>query len=96
MMNQPELDAKKIGEFLTQMKKQMGQVEGECQMMRTDAVSSLFQSVANMFNQVFAKKDQAENKVKELEATLDKIYQGHPDIKISMEKKKDDSKPKKP
>ncbi len=96
MKQQPELDAKKIGEFLTNMKKQIGQVEGECQMMRTDAITSLFQSVAQMFNQVFAKKDAADNKIKELEATLEKIYQGHPDIKISLEKEKKDSKPKKP
>ncbi len=94
MKQQPELDAKKIGEFLTNMKKQMGQVEGECQMMRTDAITSLFQSVAQMFNQVFAKKDAADNKIIELQATLDKIYQGHPDIKISMEKKPEE-KPKK-
>ncbi len=94
MKQQPELDAKKIGEFLTNMKKQMGQVEGECQMMRTDAITSLFQSVAQMFNQVFAKKDAADNQVKELQATLDKIYQGHPDIKIAMEKPKDTPKKK--
>lgn len=92
-MNKPkELDAKQMGEFLTQMKKQMGQVEGECNMMRNDATTSLFQSVAQMLNQIISQKDGAQNKVKELEATLDKIYQGHPDIKISMEKKADPKK----
>ncbi len=95
MKQQPELDAKKIGEFLTNMKKQMGQVEGECHMMRSDAITSLFQSVAQMFNQVFAKKDAADNKIIELQATLYKIYQGHPDIKISMSKKDDDKSKKK-
>lgn len=95
MMNKPkELDAKQMGEFLTSMKKQMGQVEGECTMMRNDAVTSLFQSVAQMLNQVISQKDGAQNQLKELQATLDKIYQGHPDIKIAMEKKPD--KPKKP
>ena len=42
MMNkqQPQkLDPKQMGEFLTSMKKQMGQVEGECQMMRNDATT---------------------------------------------------------
>ena len=91
MMNkqQPQkLDPKQMGEFLTSMKKQMGQVEGECQMMRNDATTSLFQSTANMINQVLQDKDRSENKVKDLEQTLEKIYQGHPDIKIQMEKDK--------
>lgn len=89
-----KLDGKKIGEILTSMKKQMGQVRGEISMMENDASSSLFQNFAGMINQVFAEKEQAQKRATELQVTLDKIYQGHPDIKISMEKKPDE-KPKK-
>lgn len=86
-MNQPPvLDAKKISEILTSMKKQMSQVEGEMTTMKSDAMSSLFQNVAGMMNQLFTEKTNMEHKLKEHEATLDKIYQGHPDIQISIEK----------
>lgn len=91
---QKKLDPKQIGEFLTNMKKQMGQVEGECTMMKNDAISSLFQSVANMINAVYKEKEEFENKFGEVEATLEKIYQGHPDIKISMESEVKEAKEK--
>ncbi len=81
----PELDSKKISEFLTNMKKQMAQVDGEMTMMKNDAQSSLFQNFAAMINQVFAAKETAEHKVLEAHATLEKIYQGHPDIQIAIE-----------
>lgn len=81
-----KLDSKKISEILTSMKKQMSQVEGEMATMKTDATSSLFQNFAGMLNQVFTEKEQAQKRAVELQATIDKIYQGHPDIKISMEK----------
>ncbi len=90
----PPLDSKKISEILTNMKKQMSQVKGEMATMENDATSSLFHNFAGMINQVYAEKEQAQKKATDLQATIDKIYQGHPDIKIAMEKKPDD-KPKK-
>ncbi len=89
-----KLDSKKINEILTGMKKQMSQVEGEMTTMKNDATSSLFQNFAGMINQVYAEKEQAQKKATDLQVTLDLIYQGHPDIKIKMEKK-EDTKPKK-
>lgn len=97
MMSQgqpPKLDSKRISEILTGMKKQMSQVKGEMLTMENDAVSSLFQNFAGMMNQVFSEKENAVKKNATLQATIDKIYQGHPDIKISMEKKPEE-KPKK-
>ena len=88
------LDGKKISEILVNMKKQMAQVDGEMTMMKNDAQGSLFNNFSGMINQVFQEKEQAQKRAIELQATLDKIYQGHPDIKISMEKKPDE-KPKK-
>jgi ABC-type enterochelin transport system substrate-binding protein len=95
MMNQqprPVLDSKKISEILTNMKKQMSQVEGEIATMKSDAMSSLFQNLAGMLNQIFGEKEDAEKKNGELQAIIDKIYQGHPDIKISMEEKPKEKK----
>jgi len=85
MNTPPVLDAKKISEILTSMKKQMSQVNGEMETMRGDAMSSLFQNVAGMMNQLFTEKTNLEHKVKEAHATLEKIYQGHPDIQIQIE-----------
>jgi len=56
-------------------------------MMENDASSSLFNNFAQMINQVYGDKLKAEAALKELQVTLDEIYQGHPDIKVSMEAK---------
>ena len=85
-MQQQPLDAKKISEFLTNMKKQMAQVKGEMNMMENDATSSLFNNFAQMINQVFGMKEDADRRLKISEDTLEKIYQGHPDIKIALDK----------
>jgi hypothetical protein len=86
------LDAKQISQFLTNMKKQMAQVDGEISMMKNDAMGSLFQNFANMMNQVWTQKETAEHKVLEAHATLEKIYQGHPDIQIQIEKEAEETK----
>lgn len=90
----PVLDAKKISEILTSMKKQMSQVEGEMTTMKSDAMSSLFQNVAGMMNQLFTEKTNLEHKLKEAHATLEQIYQGHPDIQIAIEKEAKETKEK--
>ena len=86
------LDAKEITNFLTSMKRQLSQVDGEIITMRADAMGSMFQAMANVLNQVFTSKMVAEEKVEKLQEKLNKIYQGHPDIKISMEEKKEKAK----
>ena len=92
----PISDPKEIGQLLTSMKKQMSQIEGEMTMMKNDGISSLFNNIAEIMNDLWTQKTQLETKLKEVEATLEKIYQGHPDIKISIEaEKKEAQKPKK-
>lgn len=81
----PITDPKQIGTFLTNMKKQMSQIEGEMTMMKNDGQSSLFNNVADMMNEIWVQKVQVEGKLKKAEETLEDIYKGHPDIKISME-----------
>lgn len=90
----PISDPKEIGQLLTSMKKQMSQIEGEMTMMKNDGISSLFNNIAEIMNDLWTQKTQLETKLKGVEDTLEKIYQGHPDIKISMEKKAEE-KPKK-
>lgn len=80
-------DPKQISQFLTNLKKQMAQVDGEIAMMKADSMASLFNNFANMLNQVWGQKEDLDHKLKETQATLEQIYQGHPDIKIAMEKK---------
>jgi hypothetical protein len=90
---QEPLDSKKINEILTQMKKEMGRVKGERDMMENDTISSMMQNFANLIGKIYQEKESSETKLKGLQATIDKIYQGHPDIKVSMEKPEE--KPKK-
>lgn len=87
MQQPPPLDAKRIGEILTGMKKQMAQVKGEMTMMENDATSSLFNNFSQMINQVFSEKMNAQAELAQVKTTLDEIYQGHPDIKVTMEAK---------
>ena len=90
----PPLDSKRIGEILTNMKKQMAQVDGEMTMMKNDATSSLFQGFSNIIGQVYNDKEGLQAKLDAQTKTLDEIYQGHPDIKVSMESKEKEAKNK--
>jgi hypothetical protein len=89
-----------INRTLTGMKRELSRVEGEITTMRGDVQANVFQGIVGMFNQLHNDNLELEKQVKEQSDTLDKIYQGHPDIKIRMEaekKEKIDStaKPKK-
>jgi len=55
-------------------------------MIHNDAISGLFQNFSNLIGEIYGQKEHAERKLKIAEDILDKIYQGHPDIKIAMEK----------
>jgi len=79
------LDAGQITQFLTNLKRQMSQVEGEISTMKSDSMASLFQNFANMINQVWGMKEGQQKRAESLQKILDDIYAGHPDIKIAME-----------
>ena len=89
MMNQqkalPPLTGDLTNQVLSQLKVQLSQVEGEITTMRGDSQSRIFQNIANMFTSVFEDKSKTEMALKVAEATLEKIYQGHPDIKIKLD-----------
>ena len=92
----PPLDAKQIQEFLQSMKKHMSQIDGEITTMKGDAMGNLLQNVANLLNRIFSDKLDAEEKLTQAQNDLNEIYQGHPDIKITMDAKKKDKKEKLP
>jgi len=83
----PPLDSKRISEILTTMKKQVAQVKGEMTMMDNDAASSLFNGFSNMIGQVYQEKETLKTKLDKVNKVLEEIYQGHPDIKVSMDAK---------
>ena len=88
MMNQnqqPPLTGELTGQILNQLKQNLSRVEGEITTMRADSQSGTFQNIANMFKSVFDDKARAEGALKVAQATLEKIYGGHPDIKIKIE-----------
>ena len=88
----PPLDAKQIQEFLGSMKKHMSQIDGEITTMKADAMGNLLNNVANLLNRIFTDKIEAEAKLTDAQNDLNEIYQGHPDIKVTMDAKKKDKK----
>jgi len=84
--NQP-LDPQQVGQILMQLKKQLSQVEGEISTMRGDAQSAVFNNVGQILNQIYQELTQIKEARLQLEKTLGEIYQGWPDVKISMDKK---------
>ena len=74
------------------MRNQLSGIEGEITTQRTDAQTSLFREFAGMLNSFYQQKMNLEHKLKEHEATLEQIYQGHPDIQIQIEKQAADKK----
>lgn len=92
-MNPPQsLSPEMINQGLTQMKRSLSQIDGESHTMLIEAHTTIFQNFASICNQLVNEKLALEAKIKELGDTLDKIYQGHPEILIAMGK---DAKPKK-
>ena len=89
---QPPLDPKSINEMLTNLRKQVSQIEGETVTMKSDAMSGVFNAFAQILSNVFQEKIKGETERDELKKTLADIYQGHPDIKIQMEKQPEDKK----
>ena len=89
MMNQnqaqPPLTGELSGQILNQLKQGLSKTEGVITTMRSDSQSNVFNNIANMFTSVFDEKAKIEQALKVAEATLEKIYGGHPDIKIQLE-----------
>ena len=84
MAQQPQkLDPQQVQNILTELKRRMSQAEGEMTTMREDAKSMLFNNVAQILNQAFTEIAKGQK----AEATLEEIYNGHPEIKIAMDKK---------
>lgn len=84
---QTELTPENINRALNGMRKQLSGIEGEITTQRTDAQSSLFHEFASILDGFMRAKIDTEHKLKEHEATLEMIYQGHPDIQIQIEAK---------
>ena len=84
MAQQPQkLDPQQVQNILTELKRRMSQAEGEMTTMREDVKSMLFNNVAQILNQAFGEIAKGQK----AEATPEEIYNGHPDIKIAMDKK---------
>lgn len=95
MSNPQKLDPKQVQDILTDLRKQVSRVDGEITTMKSDAMSGVFNTFAQILNQIYGEKANVETELAGVKKTLEDIYQGHPDIKISMEKKDDKPKPKK-
>ncbi len=92
MPQQKPLDPQQVGQILGNLKKQLSQVEGEISTMRGDAQSAVFNNVGQILNQIYQQMDQIKESQLTLEKTLGEIYQGWPDVKISMDKKAQEKK----
>lgn len=80
------LDAQGINNALTQLKKQLSQIEGEAISIRGDATTQLFQNFAQILGGVFQEREASVKALDEAKATLENIFRGHPEIKIALDK----------
>lgn len=66
---------------IQQMKKAMSQSEGEVATARQEIISNVFQNFVQLGNAIFSQMARGTAAI----ATVEKIYQAHPDIKIAMD-----------
>jgi len=83
-----EITPQIIQQGIISMKKALSQIEGECTTMRQDAQSKIFENMVNICNRFIQEMEMLKKANKDYVDTLEKIYQAHPDLKISMTKQK--------
>lgn len=84
---QMQLTPENINRMLNQYRDNVSAIEGKMITMRTDNMSRLFEEFAITLNQFYKEGEDRKHEIKELTATLEQIYQGHPDIQIQIEAK---------
>ncbi len=84
---QMQLTPENINRMLNQYRDNVSAIEGKMITMRTDNMSRLFEEFAKVLDQFYREAEDYKHSIKELTATLEQIYQGHPDIQIQIEAK---------
>jgi len=85
MQPQQEITPQVIQQGILGMKKQLSQIEGECNTMRGDAQSSIFNNIASICGRMIQHEETLKRQLQEKTALIEKIYQAHPEIKIATE-----------
>jgi len=80
----PEITPQVIQNGILSMKKSLSQIEGECNTMRGDAQSAIFNNMANICGKLIQQSEALKKANEEFVKMLEKIYQAHPEIKIAM------------
>ena len=80
------LDIQGASQMLNNLKRQMSQIAGEASQQQSDGLSSLFNNFGQLLTQIFRQLEESDSKLKSNSEILEKIYHGHPDIQIQMQK----------
>lgn len=86
-----EMTPQAVQTAILTMKQRLSQIEGECSTMRVDAQSKVFENLANICGRYIQDLEMLKRSKEQVEATLNKIYEAHPEIKLAMEPKTKES-----
>ena len=75
-----------VEQNLLTMKKRTSQIKGEYNDNLTEIIAKNFEQFYQLASQLVAQIDLRDKKLVEVEKSLADIYQGHPEIKIAMDK----------
>lgn len=85
MAQNQEITPQSFSQNMGQLKRRIAQVQGETQQMSADTMSQSMEQIMQMVNSVFQQKAQTDRLLQETQGKLDKVYQSHPELKISEE-----------
>jgi len=76
------------------LKRRISQTAGETSQMTADAMTQTLEQVMNMTGQIFQQVAQRDKQIVELTEKLEKCYNAHPELKITIESQEKDAQAK--
>ena len=70
------------------LKRRLAQTQGEATQLTTDAVSQTLESIMGITSQIFNQMAAKDRRITELKAELEKVYNAHPELKVTAEAEK--------
>ncbi len=70
------------------LKRRLAQTNGEASQLTTDAMSQTMESIMGITTLIFNQMAAKDRRIVELKAELEKVYNAHPELKVSAEAEK--------
>ncbi len=84
---QQEITLQHFQQNMGGLKRKCAQTQGESNQLITDAVSQTLESIMGITTQIFNQMAAKDRRITELKAELEDVYNAHPELKITKEKK---------